>query len=66
MCYILYVFDYEMIQDSERIKIVDSEGECVLCMDRAMSLDEGEYSCKLINQAGEATCGAVLFVQKDM
>ena len=54
------------LQDSERVKITQTETESVLTIDLVMAMDEGEYSCKLANQAGEASCSAVLFVLKDM
>lgn len=52
-----------MLQDTERLRIERTEDEVSLTITKVMKADDGEYQCRLVNPAGEASCFARLFAQ---
>ena len=52
------------VQDTERIRIEKSEELVRLTLRKVMRKDDGEYSCRLVNAAGETTAFTNLFVRQ--
>ena len=51
-------------QDTERIRIEKTAYEVSLTIKKVMRTDDGEYSFRMANAAGETTSFAKLFVQE--
>jgi hypothetical protein len=51
-------------QDTERIRIERTADEVSLTIKKVMRTDDGEYSFRMTNAAGEETCYAKLYVQQ--
>jgi len=52
------------MQDTERIRIEKSDEKIRLTLKKVMRQDDGEYSCRLVNSAGETTGYTNLFVRQ--
>lgn len=50
------------IHDEGRYLIERMDKQAVLEIDNIEGSDKGEYTCKIVNEEGEATCSAVLSV----
>ena len=51
-------------QDTERIRIERTDEKVRLTLRKVMRKDDGEYSCRLVNAAGETTGYTNLFVRQ--
>ena len=51
------------IRDEPEYEIIYEDGVCTLTLLEVIPEDEGEYVCIAINEVGEATCRAMLFVE---
>ena len=63
---VLYLEICIFAQATDRIQI-EKDGESHhLVISRVLERDRGEYTVKAVNQAGEASAGATLFVSKEV
>ena len=53
-----------LAQDTERIRIDKSDDRVRLTLTKVMKTDDGVYSCRLVNAAGETTAHTNLFVRQ--
>jgi len=52
------------MQDTERIQISRSADKISLTLRKVMMTDDGEYTCRLVNAAGETSGYTNLFVRQ--
>ncbi|XP_072046919.1 titin-like [Amphiura filiformis] len=55
--------DGSEILDEPEYEIIFDEGTCTLTLLEVIPEDEGEYVCLAVNEVGEATCKAMLYVE---
>ncbi len=60
---IRWFVDGTEIRDEPEYEIIYDDGVCTLTLLEVIPEDEGEYVCLAVNEVGEATCKAMLYVE---